>query len=112
MEAVPLLILILDLLFQQDAPVELPVAQLPFPNKPMWFWTQTQPELGVSSSPCPTPHHGNAAPTGQGCCSQRGRGEKCLSRRDIHMNQGMFAPWGIAWNQTLPIILPTCGHDP
>lgn len=31
-------------------------------------------------------------------------------RRKICIRR-MFAPWEIAWDQTLPISLPTCGHD-
>lgn len=35
-------------LFQPDAPIELPVARLPFSNKPACFWARTQ---AASSGP-------------------------------------------------------------
>lgn len=40
------------------------------------------------------------------------RGERCRChvRRQICIRR-MFAPWEIAWDQTLPISLPICGHD-
>lgn len=55
---------------------------------------------------------GMLLPQGRVTAHSEGRGETCLLRRDICINQGPFAPWGIAWDQTFPINLPICGHDP
>jgi len=76
----------------------------------------TSPRLAASSGPCAAPHRGNAAPTGRGhpgwplAGGRGGEGCRCHVRGDVGIRT-MFAPWETAQDRTLPISLPTHGHD-